>query len=81
VNAVCPGFTATPLIDRAVATITDKTGRSEAEARAQLARSNPQGRLVRPGEVAQAALWLAQEGSGAITGQAVAVAGGEVMTG
>ncbi len=81
VNAVCPGFTDTPLIDRAVATITDKTGRSEAEARAQLARSNPQGRLVRPEEVAQAALWLAQEGSGAITGQAIAVAGGEVMTG
>ena len=81
VNAVCPGFTDTPLIDRAVATITDKTGRSEVEARAQLARSNPQGRLVRPEEVAQAALWLAQEGSGTITGQAVAVAGGEVMTG
>lgn len=81
VNAVCPGFTDTPLIDRAVATITDKTGRSEAEARAQLARSNPQGRLVRPEEVAQAALWLAQEGSGAIIGQAIAVAGGEVMTG
>jgi NAD(P)-dependent dehydrogenase (short-subunit alcohol dehydrogenase family) len=81
VNAVCPGFTDTPLIDRAVATITDKTGRSESEARAQLARSNPQGRLVRPEEVAQAALWLAQEGSGAITGQAIAVAGGEVMTG
>lgn len=81
VNAVCPGFTDTPLIERAVATITDKTGRSAADARAQLARSNPQGRLVRPEEVAQAALWLAQEGSGAITGQAIAVAGGEVMTG
>ncbi len=81
VNAVCPGFTDTPLVDRSIATIAAKTGRSDEEARAQLARSNPLGRLVRPEEVAQAVLWLAQYGSAAITGQAIAVAGGEVMVG
>lgn len=79
VNAVCPGFTDTPLLDAAVETIREKTGRSGDEARATLARANPQGRLVAPQEVADAVLWLAGEGAGAITGQAIAVAGGEVM--
>ncbi len=81
VNAVCPGFTDTPLIDAAIDTIAGKTGRSASEARAALASSNPQGRLVAPQEVANAVLWLAGEGAGAITGQAIVVAGGEVMAG
>ncbi len=81
VNAVCPGFTETPLLDGAVANITAKTGRSDTEARAELAKGNPQGRLVQPREVADAVAWLASLGASAITGQAIAVAGGEVMTG
>ncbi|MHB2167448.1 SDR family NAD(P)-dependent oxidoreductase [Alsobacter sp. R-9] len=81
VNAVCPGFTDTPLIDQAVETIVAKTGRSAEDARRTLARSNPQGRLVAPAEVADAVLWLAGDGASAVTGQAIAVAGGEVMAG
>ncbi|WP_296816652.1 SDR family NAD(P)-dependent oxidoreductase [Brevundimonas sp.] len=81
VNAVCPGFTDTPLLDGAVETITSRTGRSADEARAGLARSNPQGRLVTPEEVADTVLWLAGPGASAITGQAIVVAGGEVMAG
>jgi NAD(P)-dependent dehydrogenase (short-subunit alcohol dehydrogenase family) len=81
VNAVCPGFTETPLFERAVETIVARTGRSEAEARAELAKSNPQGSLVRPEEVADAVLWLASPGAASINGQAIVVAGGEVMVG
>jgi NAD(P)-dependent dehydrogenase (short-subunit alcohol dehydrogenase family) len=81
VNAVCPGFTETPLIDRAVETIVAKTGRASEVARAELAKTNPQGRLVRPEEVADAVLWLASPGSASINGQAIVVAGGEVMAG
>lgn len=73
------GLADTPLLDAAVENITSKTGRSVDDARAALARTNPQGRLVTPQEVADTVLWLAGEGASAITGQAIAVAGGEVM--
>jgi NAD(P)-dependent dehydrogenase (short-subunit alcohol dehydrogenase family) len=79
VNAVCPGYTETDLLADSVATIMRKTGRGEAEARATLARANPQRRLVRADEVAAAVLFLCGPGSDAMTGQAIAVAGGEVM--
>jgi 3-hydroxybutyrate dehydrogenase len=78
VNAVCPGFTDTDLVVGSIDNIMKKTGRSHAQAVAELARHNPQGRLVTPDEVADTVLWLCGEGAGAITGQAVAVAGGEV---
>jgi NAD(P)-dependent dehydrogenase (short-subunit alcohol dehydrogenase family) len=78
VNAVCPGFTDTDLLTGSIDNIMKKTGRSHAQAVADLARSNPQGRLVSPAEVADTVLWLCGEGAGAITGQAIAVAGGEV---
>ena len=78
VNAVCPGFTDTDLVQEAVARIRGKTGRSEEETRAELARFNPQGRLVTPGEVANAVLWLCLPDSRSVTGQALVVAGGEV---
>jgi 3-hydroxybutyrate dehydrogenase len=78
VNAVCPGFTDTDLIAGSIDTIMSKTGRSREAALAELAKHNPQGRLVTPSEVADAVLWLCGEGSSSITGQAIAVAGGEV---
>jgi NAD(P)-dependent dehydrogenase (short-subunit alcohol dehydrogenase family) len=78
VNAVCPGFTDTPLVAGSLDRIARKTGRSREEALAELVRHNPQGRLVDPREVADAVLWLCGEGAGAVTGQAIAVAGGEV---
>jgi NAD(P)-dependent dehydrogenase (short-subunit alcohol dehydrogenase family) len=81
VNAVCPGFTDTPLLDGAVDVITAKTGRTADEARASLAKSNPQGRLVTPDDVAASVLWLVSPGARSITGQAIVVAGGEVMAG
>lgn len=81
VNAVCPGYTDTPLAARAISAIVEKTGRTPEQALAELAATNPQKRLVSPEEVADAVLWLASPGSSSITGQAIAVAGGEVMTG
>jgi NAD(P)-dependent dehydrogenase (short-subunit alcohol dehydrogenase family) len=79
VNAVCPGYTETDIVGEALANIVAKTGKTEAEARAALVAHNPQGRMVRPEEVAGAVLWLCLPASASITGQAIAVAGGEVM--
>jgi NAD(P)-dependent dehydrogenase (short-subunit alcohol dehydrogenase family) len=79
VNAVCPGYTETDIVRDTVANIMQKTGKTEAEARAALTSHNPQGRMVQPEEVANAVLWLCLPGAEAVTGQAIAVAGGEVM--
>jgi anthraniloyl-CoA monooxygenase len=79
VNAVCPGFTDTDLVRRASEDIARQTGRTESEATAMLARYNPQGRLVRPQEVAEAVAFLCRDEASAITGQSIIVAGGEVQ--
>jgi len=78
VNAVCPGYTDTGVVRDAVKNIAAKTGRSETEARETLVSFNPQQRLVQPEEVANAVLWLCGPGSESITGQSIAIAGGEV---
>ena len=78
VNALCPGFLNTEMTDRSVATIVEKTGMSEDDARATLAKNNPQGRLIEPSEVSAAALWLCRDGSEGINGQAISISGGEI---
>ena len=80
VNALCPGYTETDIVQATIANITTKTGKTDAEARAALTAPNPQGRMVQPSEVANAALWLCAAGSEAITGQAISISGGEVMS-
>jgi len=78
VNAVCPGYTETAILDDAVENIARATGRDPERARAALVKVNPQGRFVQPGEVAATVTWLCSAGAAALTGQAIAVAGGEV---
>jgi len=79
VNAVCPGYTETEMLQRTIDGIVAKTGRTAAEARAELSSRNPQKRMIQPEEVANAVTWLCLPGSEAITGQSIAIAGGEVM--
>jgi NAD(P)-dependent dehydrogenase (short-subunit alcohol dehydrogenase family) len=79
VNAVCPGYADTELTRESLARIMEKTGRSEEEARASLTAANPQKRLVSPEEVADAVCWLLGPKAAAVTGQSIAIAGGEVM--
>lgn len=78
VNAVCPGFTETPLLADSIRNIMEKTGRDEDAARAELSKVNPQNRFIQPAEVAATVLWLCAPEAAGVTGQAIAVAGGEV---
>jgi len=79
VNAVCPGYTDTEMVENAVTNIVTTTGRSRTEALAVLTGHNPQGRLVTVGEIANTVLWLCSPGAEAVTGQSIIVAGGELM--
>ncbi|MGH2542842.1 MAG: SDR family NAD(P)-dependent oxidoreductase [Ardenticatenaceae bacterium] len=79
VNAICPGYVDTPMTDGAVETIVVRTGMSAREARATLERMSPQNRLIEPEEVAALTVYLAQDISRGITGQAINIDGGAVM--
>ncbi|MEE8495423.1 MAG: SDR family NAD(P)-dependent oxidoreductase [Xanthomonadales bacterium] len=78
VNAVCPGYTDTDMVNRSLDTIVERTGMDRKQALAELVKNNPQGRLIQPAEVATTVLWLCNPDSASITGQAIAIAGGEV---
>lgn len=79
VNAICPGYVDSPLTEASIANIVARTGMTEAQARATLEKTSPQNRLISPEEVAAVALFLAQDSSYGITGQAINVDGGAVM--
>ncbi|KPU83790.1 3-hydroxyacyl-CoA dehydrogenase [Marinosulfonomonas sp. PRT-SC04] len=78
VNALCPGFIDTPLLERSIENIAAKTGMSAEDAAASLKSGNPQGRFIQTDEVAEAALWLCSDGARSINGQSLAISGGEI---
>ncbi len=77
VNAICPGFTETPMLAQSVDNIVAKTGRSAADAQKALSSGNPQGRFITPSEIAQTTLWLCSDAARSVNGQAIAISGGE----
>ena len=79
VNAICPGYTDTSIISDGVKVIAEKTGRTAEHALQAFTKTNPQQRLISPMEVANTVLWLCDEHSQSITGQALSLSGGEVM--
>ena len=78
VNAICPGFTETPLLAESLTRIMEKTGLKAEATRAELARHNPQGRLLQPEEIAALAVFLCGDAAQGINGAALPVSGGEV---
>ena len=79
VNAVCPGYANTDLLEKTITNIMDKTGMSREKAEDSLKANNPQHRFIEPYEIANTVAWLCLPGSESITGQSIAVAGGEIM--
>ncbi len=78
VNAICPGFVETPMLERSIANIVAKTGLGREEAENTLKADNPQGRFIQPDEVAEMAFWLCSEGARSVNGQALSLSGGEL---
>ena len=76
VNAICPSFIETPMLQRSLANIVEKTGMSMDEAKKSLLSGNPQKRFVQTDEVAGAALWLCSEPARSVNGTAIPIAGG-----
>lgn len=79
INAICPGWVATAMVDDATARIAEKTGRSVADARATLAAMNPQKRLIEPSEIAYVVAMLCADGARSIHGQTLVIDGGAVL--
>ncbi|MCB9834078.1 MAG: SDR family oxidoreductase [Planctomycetes bacterium] len=79
VNAVCPGWTDTAMAEQGFAALAASQGRTPAEARRQVEKGLPLGRIVRPEEVASLVAWLLSEGAGAMTGQALTMSAGDLQ--
>lgn len=68
VNAVCPGYVETPMIEADI--------QGDEEMRAGLESLHALDRLARPEEVAETVTWLASPAASFVTGEAMAVDGG-----
>ncbi|HEY0753086.1 MAG TPA: SDR family NAD(P)-dependent oxidoreductase [Ktedonobacteraceae bacterium] len=80
VNAICPGYVDTPMTDASVSNIMARTGMVEEKARAALAKNSPQNRLITSAEIAALAVFLSLDINKGITGQAINIDGGGVMS-
>jgi 3-hydroxybutyrate dehydrogenase len=78
VNAVCPGYTDTDIVENSLKRIVQATGRSREDALAGMLKGTPLGRLIKPEEVAAAVVFLCQPEAAGITGAALPIAGGEI---
>jgi NAD(P)-dependent dehydrogenase (short-subunit alcohol dehydrogenase family) len=80
INAVCPGWVETKMVEEAIDRITAKTGRGADEARRSLEGMSPQRRMVTTAEVAHVVAMLCADEARSIHGQAIPIDGGQVMT-
>ncbi len=79
INALCPGWVETQMVEEAVTRIANKTGRSLEEARTSLASMSPQKRMIEPNEVAHATLMLCAHAARGIHGQTIVIDGGAIL--
>lgn len=78
-NAVCPAFVDTDMTRASVSRIVQRTGRDGGAAQAALVAASPLGRLLDPGEVADAVAWLASPQAAACNGQTIVLDGGGIQ--
>lgn len=77
-NAVCPSYVRTPMTERTVAALAERTGRTTREGEAMLVELMALGRLVQPDEVAAAVAYLVSPAAAAVNGQSIVIDGGRL---
>jgi len=77
VNAICPGYVDTPMTEYSVERMVEKAGISAEEALEHILKLSPQHRLIRPEEIAHVAVMLCGKDGEGISGQAIAIDGGQ----
>ncbi|GAA4717860.1 NAD(P)-dependent dehydrogenase, short-chain alcohol dehydrogenase family [Promicromonospora umidemergens] len=80
VNAVCPGPVEVDRIEKVMQSHAEAEGRPVEDVRREWEAGSPMGRFIEPGEVAAVVSFLASDESSAMTGQALNVTGGQIMT-
>ena len=78
VNAICPGYTETPLLEKAILNIKEKSKISRAEVEKTLLKGNPQGRFIQTDEIAETVLWLCSNAARSVNGHTLTISGGEI---
>ena len=78
VNAICPGYTETPLLEKAILNIKEKSKISRVEVEKILLKGNPQGRFIQTDEIAETVLWLCSHSARSVNGHTLTISGGEI---
>jgi len=76
-NSICPGYVDTPIVERNTASIAERTGASTEAARDVMVNVNRHKRLIKPEEIAAAALWLCNPLSESVNGTEIHIGGGQ----
>ncbi len=76
VNAICPSFAATPMVERLADAMSAGRNLSREESFTRIASRVPMRRVATPEEVVQAMLWTVSPENSFMTGQAVSIDGG-----
>jgi NAD(P)-dependent dehydrogenase (short-subunit alcohol dehydrogenase family) len=79
VNAICPGWVKTPMLDETVRNIAEKTKCSDEEALRKIEEMIPMRAVLRPDEVAGMLRYVISDAAAHLTGQALVLDGGETI--
>lgn len=76
VNAICPAFTITPMVEGMGEEMSARHGMSREEAYGRIAARIPMRRVGKAEEIVQAMLWIVSDENSFMTGQAISIDGG-----
>lgn len=79
INAICPGWAETPMLDEGIRQFADATNMSVPETRKAWLSRIPMGRFLEPEELGPLAVYLASDECVGMTGQAMTISGGMVL--